>query len=362
MHVLIAGNLVNLGFYLSRKLRELNIDVDLLMEKDPSLISDPMSTGILEDEYPEWIKFFDKKKKRWKFDVINHMRKYDLVLAMTEFPIFAMLSLKPFIAITTGADTRELIHEKSLKGFLLKLSYNFAKVVVYVMPTQLLIIKKNKIKNAIFIPILKKRMNDPLIDNKKDEFVIFHPTNHIWKDKHNDLFLNAFIEIAKKRDDIFLITLNRGIDAKKSIDLLKSASIEGRYEIIDSTLNQDEISKFYKKCDAIADQFVLGSLGLIGIDCLSIGKPLISFIDEVMYKEAYGEIPPTISSQNPKTLADLITKIFDDKKIYDKIGRESKEWYEKFHSEDILIKKYIILIEMVMSGKKYHEIIKKIVF
>ena len=363
MRILIAGNLVNFGFFLAIKLRELNVNVDLLMENDPSSTADPFSTGLIKEKYPEWIKFYYRKKWKWKLDVIKKMREYDLIIGMTELAIFSFLSLKPYIAITTGADTRELIHSKSIKGILLRMAYRFAKIVVYVMPTQFPIIKKNKIRRSVFIPIFKKTWNYSKVNRiSKKKFSIFHPTNHIWKDKRNDIFLNAFIELAKKRDDVYLITLNRGIDAKKSIKLLKSGNIEGRYEIINSTLIQKEMLEYYQKCDLVADQFRLGSIGLIGIDCLSIGKPLISYINEILYEKAYGEKPPVISSQDSKTLSSLMNKIIEDKTMYKEIGKKSKDWYQKFHSEDVLIKKYKTLIEMVMQGKNSEQIQSKLDF
>lgn len=363
MRILIAGNLVNYGFFLATKLRELNIDVDLLMENDPPSITDPFSTGLIKEKYPDWIKFYYRKKWNWKLDVIKKMRKYDLIIAMTELPIFSFLSLKPYIAITTGADTRELIHSKSLKGILLRMAYRFSKIVVYVMPIQFPIIKKNKIQRAVFIPIFKKTMSYSKV-NRTDEkkFIIFHPANHIWRDKGNDIFLKAFIELAKKREDVYLITLNRGIDAKKSIELLKNSNIEGRYEIINSTLSQKEMSEYYQKSDLVADQFSLGSLGLIGIDSLSMGKPLVSYIDKILYEKAYGKKPPVISSQDSSTLSNLINKIIEDKKTYDDMGKKSKEWYENFHSEDVLIKKYMTLIEMVTQRKKSEQIQSKLDF
>ena len=61
MKILVAGNLANTGYFLASKLREENIDIDLLMEDNPHPVSDPKNTGELEfNEYPKWIKFWNK--------------------------------------------------------------------------------------------------------------------------------------------------------------------------------------------------------------------------------------------------------------------------------------------------------------
>ena len=101
MRLLIAGNLANTGFYLTKALRKIGINAELLMENNPSFEGDPRNAGLLETlEYPSWIKFWNWKKK-WKQFVISTMRKYDLISAATELPIFAMFSLKPYIAVAT---------------------------------------------------------------------------------------------------------------------------------------------------------------------------------------------------------------------------------------------------------------------
>ena len=61
MKILIAGNLVNWGYNFTKLLRENGIEADLLMPKFPKMQDEPKTLEELE-EYPKWIKFWDKKK------------------------------------------------------------------------------------------------------------------------------------------------------------------------------------------------------------------------------------------------------------------------------------------------------------
>ena len=120
MRLLIAGNLANTGYYLVSKLREKRFDVELLMEENPDIASDPNNSGFFKSEHSSWIKFYNKSKRNWKFNILKIMRKYDLIIAITELPMFAFLSLKPYIAICTGSDLIELAQSISFKGYLLR--------------------------------------------------------------------------------------------------------------------------------------------------------------------------------------------------------------------------------------------------
>lgn len=359
MKLLIAGNLANTGFYLGSKLQERGIQVDLLMENNPKFESDPKNSGLLNgNQYPNWIKFYDKTKG-WKKKIIKIMRKYDLILAATEYPIFAMFSLKPFIALATGSDMYELSQTNSLKGFLIRSAYSRAKIVIFTLPTQLPYVQKLRIKKFVFLPLFRRSVNLGYKKEKiktNDKFVFFHPTNHFWRVKHNEIFLNAYINLAKSRNDIFLITINRGEDAKKSIELLKSANIEGKYKILPTTLNQKELLDYYLSSDAIADQFGVGSFGFIGLEVLNIGKPLICYVDLEKYNQLYGESPPIINSNNSEEIEGLLKKLIEDKPYYEKICDTSHNWFMRFHDEEILIEKYIKLINCVLDKKNTNKV------
>jgi len=350
MRLLIAGNLANTGYYLVSKLREKGFDVELLMEENPDIASDPNNSGFFKSEHSSWIKFYNKSKRNWKFNILKIMRKYDLIIAITELPMFAFLSLKPYIAICTGSDLIELAQSKSFKGYLLRMSYFFAKKVVYIMPIQKSYAKKIGLKNSLFLPLFRldyKKEKTDVANKKNNNFIIFHPTNHFWRFKHNEIFLKAFIELTKHRKNVFLITIKRGIDAEKSIKLLKSANIENKYKILPKSLDQKNLFELYLKADLIADQFGLASFGLIGLEVLKLGKPLLCYINEEEYKQEYGEKPPVLSSQNSDEILKMMKEVIDDSSRYNEISDKSLKWYKKYHNEDVLIEKYIKLIKSI---------------
>src|SRR2546428_2784430 len=104
MKILHAGNLANFGYLAVKVLRNYNIDADLLARKPLNSTEDPKSqeSEMERTGYPDWIRFYDTLNSGWKMKILKTMRdkKYDLIHAYVELPIFAMISNRKFIAHT----------------------------------------------------------------------------------------------------------------------------------------------------------------------------------------------------------------------------------------------------------------------
>ncbi|MFM7796460.1 MAG: glycosyltransferase family 4 protein, partial [Candidatus Nitrosotenuis sp.] len=300
--ILIAGNMVNQGFVTARELRKLNVDVSLLMEKNPSLMSDPAYLDSnLKDNYPEWIYFFDKKNRNWKFDVIRIMRKFDLVHAWVEFPIFALLSGRPFIANTQGSDFRELRRSKTFKGFLLNLAYKRSKIIIFNQPDYLNSDGKILKQKGVFIPHIWDDTNWQKVEKfkKNTKLIIFHPANLEFRIKKNQNLLLGFEKYIKKYPDSRLIIVDRGVDSDNTHELVNRLKIQNNVEFIPGPLDKAKMVEFYTNSDIVADQFGIGSMGTVALESMLYGKPLIMYIDIESHRKLYGSVPPLVSARTP---------------------------------------------------------------
>lgn len=358
MRILVAGNLVNTGYQISKLLREKGIDAELLVKKNDLPINDPKTFDNIV-EYPDWFKFWDGTRKNWIFKITSIMKKYDIIHASTELPIFALFSRKPYLAMTTGADIHELAHENSFRGLLLRQAYKRAKVVVFTGTFMHPSIIKLKIRNAVFIPLLwdyTKFSPKRNTVNDNNKITIFHPTNHDWNDKGNDKFLRAFVRLTKKFDNIHLILIKRGRDFESSIKILDNSYSQGKFTILPQTLAQKDLSEWYNKADVIVDQFIVGSIGLIGQEAMACEKPVISYIDQQLYKKFYGEVPPIISAHTEDEIYCSLLQLVNDKNTIIEIGIESRKWLLKYHNSDLIIRKYICIYDAIQNNTKFQMI------
>jgi len=362
MRVLVAGNLVNMGFEIVKAMRSKGFEVNLLMPKNSHPSSDPKSMypELKNTGYPRWVITFDNSKRRfglsnWKLQVIKEMRNnYDCIIALTEFSIFAMLSGKPYGALSTGSDMRELAFERSLKGFLYRLSYKFARIVIWGEPDKFHLVKKLGLKrksvfctaprNVVFqIQKIEK-------DNLKDKFVIFHPTAQHWKLKGNNRFLEAFEKLCSEINNAYLIISERGPDLEKSEKILKNGNAKNNYKFIPS-LNADQMRYYYNLCDVVVDQFGIGSMGMITMEAMSYAKPVILELNEEFFKECYNNAPNSLI--NVKTSNQIyieLKKLILNPKLCEKIGEQNKKWVNENWDSSKLTERYIKICNAIMTN------------
>jgi len=360
--ILIAGNMVNQGFVTAKELRKKGYNVDLLMEEKSHITADPAYLEPeLRNNYPPWIKFFNKKKSKWKFEIIKIMKQYDLIHSWVEFSIFAQFSGKPFIANTQGSDFRELAKANSLKGFLLRRAYRKAKVIIFNQPDYLDLNSKILKEKGIFVPIIWDKKYWPLLENeeKSKQLTIFFPANLDWKLKGNDIFLQGYSEFVKKFENTKLILVKRGVDSEKTLELIKKFSIEKYCEIVNGPLNRIEMLKMYAKSDIIVDQFVIGSMGSIALESMIYKKPLITYVNNELHRKSYGSIPPLISAKNPSEIFEGLLKL-KDKNERKRVGMKLNTWVKEHHSSEKISEQIGLVYNLIEKGLNTKSILNEL--
>lgn len=362
MKILHAGNMANLAYVICRQLQKNGINVELIMDSNPHKGSDPLRFDPeLNNKYPDFIHFFNKKKFNWKINLIRKMRdrKYDIIHSYVEFPIFASLSNKPFIAHTQGSDFRELARTKSLKGILLRRAYKKAKVILFFQPDHLPIFSELNLKNGIFLPPLwdTSFFRSKQIERDESKFIIFHPANLEFRLKGNEKLIEGFSQFVTKNKNAELIIVDRGIDSKNVHNLVKKYKIQNFVKFIKGPLNSEELLKYYNSSDVIADQFELGALGSIGWEAFSCKKPLLAYVNQTQYENVYGESPPIANASNAFEVKNMLEKL-TEKEFCKTLGENGYNWIIKHHSPQIFTKKIIKIYEFILDGKSI-EVLRK---
>lgn len=361
LNILYAGNLVNNGYYHTRQLRNDGVNMELVMEKNPNLAADPLKRDPnLKNIYPQWIRFYDRSKSSWKIDLIKIMRdrKYLLIHAHVEMPIFAYASRRPFIAQVMGSDLAELAFTKSLRGTLLRRAYKKAKLIIFSSPKDPSLFSKLKIKNIIFLPLiwdLSFFRPIKVQDNEfADKFIVFHPASHIWDVKGNDKLIRGFSYFVKNNPNSILIVINHGVDVGKSHELVKSLGIENKVRFINA-LNSTELLRLYNLSDVIADQFIYHGIGGIGMEAFCCEKPLLVSCHQSAYNNLIPESPPAVNATTSSEVCEQL-EYLKDRIVRQDVGKRGRQWMEKYLAPEIISRKSRIIYESVINDKKMEEI------
>ena len=103
-------------------------------------------------------------------------------------------------------------------------------------------------------------------------------------------------------------------------------------------LTHDEAFELYREADIVVDQLNAGWYGVFAIECLALGKPVVTFLhDEAVRRteEAYGVEVPVVSA-TAETLRERLRPLVEDAPLRHRIGAASRAYAERLHDIDAI--------------------------
>lgn len=100
-------------------------------------------------------------------------------------------------------------------------------------------------------------------------------------------------------------------------------------------MNHSEVVNYYKKADLIIDQILCGSHGLLSVEAMALGKPVIAYIRPDLVSKFPSELP--IINANPSTIELAIEEFLENTTSRTDIGQLGRRYVEKYHSRDHVI-------------------------
>ena len=359
----------NLGYYFAKYLTKIGLNATLIIKE--THLHEWRGLNPEEDPYTnKIIKVIPYKKSENKIArqlrEIFEIRKYDFVISIGGAGMWYLPFLKkPYIAYATGADLVELAGGQGYSGYQVKQAQRFfkkAKLVFY-GPENVAIeaIKKLGLKKTIpwrqiiDIEFCSTENNN---DEKDKTLKIFNPSSQHWipkfpgqRLKSNDIFFKGFSLFLDNGGDGIAYYVKRGQNFKETEKLLFELKITDKVIALEPEEDPFERKKRVEKMDIVADQFGEGIYGLIALEAMSLGKPVLTFFSKEAAKITFSEdedLPPFLNCSTPEEIASHLTKMqVMENRLKKSI--ESRKWIEKYHDPIILIKWYWKNIEKCLE-------------
>ncbi len=114
-------------------------------------------------------------------------------------------------------------------------------------------------------------------------------------------------------------------------DQLKKEGHQIELVLVEKKPNE-EAKRIYEAADIIADQFIGGEYGLFAIEAMALGKPVLCYLREDLFKyhKAWSEIP--IINANPENIKGNLLKLIENPELRLELGRRGRAFVEKYHS------------------------------
>lgn len=104
-------------------------------------------------------------------------------------------------------------------------------------------------------------------------------------------------------------------------------------------MSHEAVINIYKDADIIIDQVLCGSYGLLSVESMALGKPVLTFIRPDLISTFPGELP--IVNSNPDNLYDQVKMLLDNPDQRKELGMKGRQYAKNFHSHDVVVNQLI---------------------
>lgn len=108
--------------------------------------------------------------------------------------------------------------------------------------------------------------------------------------------------------------------------------------ILVENMPHNEVMEYYKQADIIVDQLVLGCYGMVSIECMALGKPVVCYLREDLKK--YYKICPIVNA-DPQNLTEELRTLIEDCMLRKKISKRGRKYVERVHDARRIAKKVL---------------------
>jgi Glycosyl transferases group 1 len=113
-----------------------------------------------------------------------------------------------------------------------------------------------------------------------------------------------------------------------AVEALRARGLQFEFKLIQEMKHEDAIG-WYKRADIIIDQLLIGWYGVLAIEGMALGKPVIAYVREPLYSKFKPALP--IVNANPDDLADRLAELILDPQLRVDAGRRGRPFAEEVH-------------------------------
>lgn len=216
------------------------------------------------------------------------------------------LGKKPLIGHAHGSDLRASLSHP-IWGRLVRSNLKKCAKILVSTPDILSIARRYR-KDAEYLPNpIDTNMFYPKPTTQKTKKRVLIASNSNWRIKGTDIAIKA---LSRIRNKVEVSVIEYGKDFEKTKALASSLGLNLK---ILPKIPHNELNQYYWNADVVIDRFAIGSLGMVSLEAISCGRPVISWV----------------SSEYPENKDFPLKDILDEETIANTILDMSSSLWEK---------------------------------
>ena len=260
-------------------------------------------------------------------------RERDVVLTLGPAAGQAYLSGRPYAVVLTGWDVREL-------PFLTGARSPFLRARAWLQRTALIHAEALLVQPAWDLPHLRRLglaeralpycipvdveryaaveprpagevFGAEIAERIRGKVLFFAPARLHFALKRNDALINAFATVAR-RHPAHLLLLAWGPDLGAAKALVRDLGIGSSVSFLPLVMSKVRVMRAIQLADVVADQFLAAAYGMLALEALACGRPVISSYDPAQPQPHAADDPaPILTGRTAAEIADACLALLD---------------------------------------------------
>jgi hypothetical protein len=192
-----------------------------------------------------------------------------------------------------------------------------------------------------------------------DEFIVQDPEMHSFFPSAKvvprviDMDKWAFRGIQKKTSPLIVhapsSTKIKGSEfIAAAVEDLQREGVSFRYmPIVD--MPHEEAVRWYQRADIIIDQLHIGWYGVLAIEAMALGKPVIAYIRKGLLDAHEDSVP--VHNANPETIKAKLKELIKDYDLRCELARAGRDYVERLHGIKVVVPQLIDIYQRVLDAK-----------
>jgi glycosyltransferase involved in cell wall biosynthesis len=183
--------------------------------------------------------------------------------------------------------------------------------------------------------------NKPIFRDKfKSQYVILF-VGALVKTKNVDKLIRVF-NYVQKRIDTSLVIVGEGPEKSNLMKIVKELNLTNKV-FFEGFVKDEDLPYYYSSCDIFASCSIIEGFGLIFLEAMASGKPVVAF-NITSIPEVVGDGGIIVKNFDLKEMAEKIIELLSNKEVYEEYSRRAREIAIN-HDWNIIARKYLNFFE-----------------
>jgi len=134
-----------------------------------------------------------------------------------------------------------------------------------------------------------------------------------------------------------------------AIEELRAEGVPLELRLVEN-IPQAEARDIYRGADIVIDQVRIGWYGVLAVEAMALGKPVMSYIREDLLSSLPSPLP--LAATSPVTLKDDLRKLLNSYQLRRELATRGRAYVEEVHGSDRVAAQYRDLYESVMKDSR----------